>query len=207
MFCKLLESDEDDPFYLARFKSDLLKEMKTRCDENLNRKVLAKASFFDKRFERIEKFLDKSDAENVISDIRSELYDLERSIEVEKEMESIDETNNNEAEPPKKKRRFLGTGFFDSDSDDEGEITAGEELTRYREEPKLKADGCPFQWWRNRCKEYPLMARLARKYLAVSGTSTPSERVISRLGLVLTKKRLSMKGDFFSKIMFLSDIV
>ena len=95
--------------------------------------------------------------------------------------------------------------FFDSD--DEDQITAGEELMRYRDEPKLKSDGCPFTWWRSRCKDYPLMSKLARKYVAVSGTSIPSERVISRLGLILTKKRLSMKGDLFSKIMFLSDIV
>ena len=200
-FRKLIESDEDDPLYLAKFKSDLLKEMKTRCDANLNRKVLAKASFFDKRFEKIEKFLDEMESENVLSDIRSELYDLERSLEIE----NNDDRNNNEEEPAKKKKRVLGTGFFDSD--DEDDITAGEELERYRRESKLKADACPFLWWRNRCKEYPLLARLARKYLAVSGTSTPSERVISRLGLVLTKKRLSMRGDFFSKVMFLSDIV
>jgi hypothetical protein len=51
------------------------------------------------------------------------------------------------------------------------------------------------------------MARLARKYLAIMGTSTPAERVISRLGLVLTKTRSSMSGELFSKIMFLSDIL
>ena len=141
------------------------------------------------------------ESENVLSDIRSELYDLERSLEIE----NNDDRNNNEEEPAKKKKRVLGTGFFDSD--DEDDITAGEELERYRKEPKLRADACPFLWWRNRGTEYPLMSRLARKYLAVSGTSTPSERVISRLGLVLTKKRLSMRGDFFSKVMFLSDIV
>ena len=43
--------------------------------------------------------------------------------------------------------------------------------------------------------------------LIVSGTSTPAERVISRLGLVLSKRRLAMKGSLFSKVMFLSDYV
>ena len=169
-FSRILESDEDDPLYLAKFKSDLLREMSTRCDNNLNRK----ASFFYKRFEKIEKFLDETDSENVLTDIRSELYDLERKLEIE----NNEERNNNEEVPVKKKRRVLGTGFFDSD--DEGEITAGEELMRYRDEPKLKSDGCPFSWWRSRYKEYPLMSKLARKYLAVSGTSTPSERVWTR---------------------------
>ena len=41
------------------------------------------------------------------------------------------------------------------------------------------------------------MASLGRKYLAAQGTSTPAERVISKLGLTLTKKRLRMKGELF----------
>ena len=198
-FYQLLESDEDDPIYLARFKRDFMKEMKTRCDTNLNRDVLAKASFFDKRFEKIEKFLEKTEAEIVISEIKSELEDIERAMEVE----VVEPRNNNEEPARKKKKRFLGS-FLDSE---ESNNSAAKEFVKYRAEPKLKSDGCPFEWWRGRRLEYPLMARLARKYLAVSGTSTPSERVISRLGLVLTKRRLSMKGNLFSKIMFLSDIV
>jgi len=38
------------------------------------------------------------------------------------------------------------------------------------------------------------MAILARKYLTVQGTSTPPERVISRLGIVLSKSRQAMSG-------------
>jgi hypothetical protein len=40
---------------------------------------------------------------------------------------------------------------------------------------------------------------------ALQGSSTGAERVISRLGLILTKRRLRMKGTLFSKMMFLSD--
>ena len=54
--------------------------------------------------------------------------------------------------------------------------------------------------------EYPVMARLARKYLTVLGTSTPPERVISRLGIVWSKSRQAMSGPMFSKIMFLTDV-
>ena len=74
-------------------------------------------------------------------------------------------------------------------------------------ERKLKSDADPFEWWRNQRWEYSLMAKLARKYLAVQGTSTPAERVISRLGAVLTKRRQSLTGELFSKMMFLSDTI
>ena len=198
-FYQVLEADEDDPYYLAKFKSDFKRELTTRCNSNLNRKTLIKASFLDKRFEKIEKFVEKTEAEEVLNDIKSELDAVEAE-----EMEKNDKENNND-EPPKKKKRFLALSI--SDSEDEEVSNAKEEFLRYRAEPKLRSDGCPFEWWRSRKAEYPFMARLARKYLAVSGTSTPAERVISRLGLVLSKRRLSMKGELFSKIMFLSDCV
>ena len=39
------------------------------------------------------------------------------------------------------------------------------------------------------------MSKLARKYLAVQGTLTPAERVISKLGAVLTKRRQSFAAE------------
>ena len=97
-------------------------------------------------------------------------------------------------------------GLADSD-DDEAPGGVSKELENYLKERKLKVDEDPFAWWRNRRDEYPLMSKLARKYMAVEGTSTPAERVISRLGAVLTKRRQSLTGDMFSKIMFLSDVL
>ena len=46
-------------------------------------------------------------------------------------------------------------------------------------------------WWKAKKEEYPTLARLAREYLCVSGTSTQAERVFSCMGLLLNKRRLS----------------
>ena len=48
---------------------------------------------------------------------------------------------------------------------------------------------------------------LARKYLSVQATSTPAERVMSSMGIVLEKRRQSMTGELYAEIMFLSDTV
>ena len=61
---------------------------------------------------------------------------------------------------------------------------------RYRNEP-LGADKKSLDWWKAKKEEYPTLARLARKYLCVSGTSTQAERVFSCMGLLLNKRRLS----------------
>ena len=66
---------------------------------------------------------------------------------------------------PKKKKRLLGFGL-DSDEEENGN-GAVEELKMYEKERKLKFDEDPFLWWRGNRRRYPLMLRLARKYLAV----------------------------------------
>ena len=118
---------------------------------------------------------------------------------------TVDEAN----EAPGKKKRFLGYGLSDHDDEERNgnKFDALAEMEKYEKESKLKSDEDPFLWWRLRKELYPCMSKLARKYLCVQGTSTPAERVISRLGEVLTKKRLAMLGELFSKTMFLTDCI
>ena len=54
---------------------------------------------------------------------------------------------------------------------------------------------------------YNSLCRLARKYLSIQATSTPAERVMSEMGIVLEKKRQSMSAELFNEIMFLSDVI
>ena len=61
---------------------------------------------------------------------------------------------------------------------------------RYRNKP-LGTDKNFLDWWKAKKEEYPTLARLAREYLCVSGTSTQAERVFSCMGLLLNKRRLS----------------
>ena len=68
---------------------------------------------------------------------------------------------------------------------------------RYRNEP-LGADKNSLDWWKAKKEEYPTLARLARKYLCVPGTSTQAERVFSWMGWLLNKRRLSISGKTVS---------
>ena len=55
---------------------------------------------------------------------------------------------------------------------------------RNRNEP-LEADKNSLDWWRAKKEEYPMVPRLARKYLCVPGTSTQVERVYLWMGWLL----------------------
>ena len=44
----------------------------------------------------------------------------------------------------------------------------------------------PLEWWKKYAKEYPTIAKIAMKYLAIPTTSASSERVWRRVSNVLT---------------------
>ena len=61
----------------------------------------------------------------------------------------------------------------------------------------------PLIWWKTKRFNYPNVARIARKWLSVPATSTPSERVFSICGLVDTTKRSNLLGESIEKQVFL----
>ena len=145
---KVLAPDPLEPTYINKFKTDLWKDLKTRFDSNLNRPLLAKASFLDKRFYQL-KFLGEEEKKEVIAELLEEL----------KELEDKKDKEGNPEPPPTKKSRFLGRGLCESDDDDEEEKLAERELERYQAEARMKEGSDPFEWWRTRVLAYPLLSR------------------------------------------------
>ena len=81
-------------------------------------------------------------------------------------------------------------------------VTARSEIDDYFDEPAAP-DAKPLDWWRARKHRFPVLARLARKYLAVPATSAPSERVWSDAGNIVTKKRASLSDANVDTLVFL----
>ena len=52
-----------------------------------------------------------------------------------------------------------------------------------------------------------LLSKLGAKYLAVLASSTPAEQAMSKMDLILNKKRLKLTSSHFAMLMFLSDTV
>lgn len=64
-------------------------------------------------------------------------------------------------------------------------------------------DTDPFEWWKQKQSRFPILARLARKYLGICPTSVPSERLFSDVGNNITLKRTNLKPDLVGEMMFL----
>jgi hypothetical protein len=85
------------------------------------------------------------------------------------------------------------------------------ELLLYKREPHLplkKDDGSfnnPLDWWRLKEQQYPLIATIARRVLAIPATSAPSERVFSVAGITIAKERSRLDPENAGELIFLHD--
>ncbi|KAA0721455.1 hypothetical protein E1301_Tti020347 [Triplophysa tibetana] len=97
-------------------------------------------------------------------------------------------------------------------SDDEEEDRAGEaedvhtqvrnEVVTHFEEKSLAKEENPLSWWKANNERYPMLARLAKSYLCIPATSTPSEPLFSAAGNIASKKRASLSQEHVDMLTF-----
>ena len=79
-----------------------------------------------------------------------------------------------------------------------------EQWQKFQLEPQIPLTASdPLKWWNNNKHKFPLVARLARKYLAMQASAAASERVWSLAGNVETKKRMALTPEKLDKILFI----
>ena len=78
------------------------------------------------------------------------------------------------------------------------------ELDHYTKLPTADPESNPLDWWKANHEHYPLLAMIAKKYLSVSATSCPSERLFSTSGKIVTPLRNNLKPEKVNMLVFLS---
>ena len=63
----------------------------------------------------------------------------------------------------------------------------------------------PLEWWKTHEGDYPILSRMAKAFLAIPATSAPSERIWSRVALILTTKRANLDPEVASGMMFVRE--
>ena len=64
----------------------------------------------------------------------------------------------------------------------------------------------PLPWWKLHARNFPLLARVARRVLAIPASSAQSERLFSVAGQTVTKKRNSLASDNVELLVFLRTV-
>jgi hypothetical protein len=77
-----------------------------------------------------------------------------------------------------------------------------DEVTSYLILPEIHLDDCPLLWWKTNKTRFSILSKLARKYLAIPATSTPSERLFSEAGNIMTIKRIQLVPNIFENLVF-----
>lgn len=78
------------------------------------------------------------------------------------------------------------------------------EVRRYSEEKVIPRDRDALTWWQEHEPTFPALSKLAVRYLGITATSVPAERVFSKAGEVLSKKRNRLKGKTVNMLLFLN---
>ena len=114
--------------------------------------------------------------------------------------------------PPAKKKRTLGNwlGTGEDTAETTGQrkskkVLLKEEVVLYASTPVIDCNSDPLRWWYSHATTYPVMASFARKYLCIQATSSPSERLFSKAGSVITPNRANLNPDKASMLVFLSE--
>lgn len=115
-----------------------------------------------------------------------------------------------EAEPSKKAKRSLGS-FFKSSAAVPPASTAVQlecaieaEVNIYLMTPTIDGEEDPLAWWKVHRVNFPMLSKLARKFLCIPATSSPSERVFSAGGNVVTCQRSCLKPAKVDMLVFLT---
>ena len=210
----LIQNDSDTPQQKA-IKSAMRMNLQNRYTGAVEL-LLSKAAFLDPRIKNLSYILETQRDELI-----KMIYDEAEAVIEEREAEILDCTDSEkydkQAKPPpskKSKGEHNLLEFLDdviSPEDQDVTITAYQkarsEVKRYYEAAltKEETDEGPLAWWKYNAVRYPVLSKLAKKYLAIPATSVPSERAFSLGGHIANVKRACLQPASVNMLIFLAE--
>ena len=91
--------------------------------------------------------------------------------------------------PPRKKARTTLSFLTGSAPSEPSAPTSDTIFHEYLNTTEVDEDCNPLHWWSINASKFPSLAVLAKKYLGIPATSTPSERIFSSMGQVVNRLR------------------
>ncbi|XP_058248423.1 E3 SUMO-protein ligase ZBED1-like isoform X2 [Hemibagrus wyckioides] len=192
--------------------TDLSRAMKSKILEDLNEKysnphiqdLLDMVSTVDPRFKM--SYSAENNKASIQARLKAEMQTVAMMVTLPAPPKENTEENTEAGCTPKKKMT-LGSYFKTTEqalppSNHEPSVAC--ELQSYLESCNLDSEGDPLKWWKEHEKVYPRLSKVAKKYLCILATSSPSERAFSTGRNVVTCLRSSLKPDQVDRLVFLA---
>ena len=209
----LLKDSDGDTELTTTLKQVIKDDINSRYSSSEAYQLLKISSFLDPRFK--SKYIGDSALEDVKLQVVSEAI---AAVSVHQQQQPFSpashSTSTVEGMPPQLKRRktkTLGTFTFfkeNEDIDNPSLLSSEEKLTKeievYMSSPQIDAEDEPLVWWKANCKMHPMLSKLARKYLAVCATSSPSEQIFSSSGHIVNSLRANLNPEKVYMLVFLN---
>lgn len=80
------------------------------------------------------------------------------------------------------------------------------ELRQYLNQPVIPRHNDPLKYWQTLKHAYPMLFNIAIKYLAVTATSVPSERLFSKAGIIKSDIRNRLTPNRLNMLLFLGSL-
>lgn len=207
---EILKSQDEDAALTRTIKEGILNYINDKYDDDTTEKLLDMATLLDPRFktaytreERIN-FVKTQAAAEMEHMVAGAVSDPLPST-------SAAATADEPVLPAVKKTKKSLSSYFKKPEPPSGQdvqrpsrASIELELNMYLQTADLDAEEDPLVWWRQHEVNFPLVAKLAKKYLCIPATSSASERVFSTSGNIVTCKRSCLKPERVDQLVFLA---
>ncbi|XP_058485902.1 E3 SUMO-protein ligase ZBED1-like [Solea solea] len=173
--------------------------------------VLSLATLLDPRFKAIG-FNSSEKAQNAVRKLTAECAALVRNTRVE--TSSDDPSSSAPPQPATNAQNPSSTAFnLWTRLDEDATLARAHrshtsdatiEVQRYMTDPPVHRSEDPLTYWNEHKHVYPHLFTLAKQYLCITASSVPCERVFSKAGEVVSKKRNRLSPKTVEKLLFLN---
>ncbi|XP_071652992.1 E3 SUMO-protein ligase ZBED1-like isoform X2 [Temnothorax longispinosus] len=182
----------------------LEKSITTRFGQIESNSIMATTTILDPRFKKLH-FNQPVACSRAINRIARWMRELDQTNVLN---DAIDETNIEISDKTDDLWSFhydlLKTKSVNRYQDENDEMPTN--LKHYLDQPMIDHKENPIRYWINFASVYPTLTVIAKKFLAIVGTSVPSERLFSRAGNILTDSRNRLSPDHLQHLLFLNSL-
>ena len=206
---KVLVDEEDDTELTKTIKHRIIDDLKHRYENEDLKNLLSIATFLDPRFKAdyTKTEVEKELLIDSVLDVAMEDFDNV----IDESSEQLSTTcSSTEPQPPTKKRKvvtFLTKSVVPASAPASSRReTIQKELQSYLLCPNLNVESeiTPLRWWKEHADQFPIVSKVAKKYLCMCATSTSSERLFSTSGNIATPIRAALKPEKVNMLVFLA---